>query len=161
MKSGNKILFRLGAVAITVAIAVLMAVIGRGHTIYFDSKSGSYNGTEYTAPYKTEVYVGDERVAKLYDGERGMASTMGQSFKYSIEVTPEKGGDSYTKELSLKVPYHMDGVVINIAALEAGLPEEAYLSEFVPVPSPAEMEDEEVITDEFAGLTEGDEEDAA
>ncbi len=160
MKSGNRILFRLGAIAVIIAIAVCMAVIGRGHTIYFDSKSGEYNGQAYTAPYKTEVYVKDERVAKLYDGERGMASTMGQTFHYSLEITPEKGGDSYTKDVTFKVPYNLDGVVINIAAMEAGLPEEAYISEFVPVPSAAELEDEEVVTDEFAGLTEGDEAEA-
>ena len=161
MKSGKRILFRLGALAVVLAIAVIMAIIGRGHTVYFDSKSGEYSGTEYKAAYKTEVYVNDERVAKLYDGERGMASTMGQTFHYSLEITPEKNGDSYTKDVTFKIPYNMDGVVINIAAMEAGLPEEAYMSEFIPVPSAAELEDEEVVTDEFAGLTEGDEEDAA
>ena len=160
MKNSNKLLYRLAAAAVVVLIAAAMFVIGRGHTVYFDSKSGEYEGTEFAAPYKMEVYVDGERVAKLKEGERGMASTMGQSFSFQIEVTPEKGGDSYTKDFSLKLPYSMDGIVVNVPALEAGLPKEAWESEFVPAAPSAKAEDEEVVTDEFAGLM-GDEEDEA
>ena len=57
--------FRLGAIAILLAIAAVMMVIGRGHTVYFDNKKLEANGETYDTPYKVCVYVGDERVAKL------------------------------------------------------------------------------------------------
>ena len=32
--------------------------------------------------------------------------------------------------MTLDLPYHMDGIAVNLPAYLAGLPEEAYLSEF-------------------------------
>ena len=89
--------FRLGAIAILLAIAAVMMVIGRGHTVYFDNKKLEVNGETYDTPYKVCVYVGDERVAKLYDKERGMATWIGQNFEMTLEITQEKGGDETTE----------------------------------------------------------------
>ena len=108
--------FRLGAIAILLAIAAVMMVIGRGHTVYFDNKKLEVNGETYDTPYKVCVYVGDERVAKLYDKERGMATWIGQNFEMTLEITQEKGGDETTETYQIKLPYNMDGIVINPAA---------------------------------------------
>ncbi len=148
-------------IAVLIAICAVMFVIGRGHTVYFDNKSMEFNGQSVDTPYKIEVYVDDERVAKLYDGERGMAKWMGQNFKMVVETTAEKGGEGKASAVSLKLPYDMDGIVLNIPAMFAGLPQEAYLSEFVPsaAEQEAEMEDsEEMNTDEFGISTENQEE---
>lgn len=96
--------FRLGAIAILLAIAAVMMVIGRGHTVYFDNKKLEVNGETYDTPYKVCVYVGDERVAKLYDKERGMATWIGQNFEMTLEITQEKGGDETTGQLGRAVP---------------------------------------------------------
>ncbi len=163
MKSKRTLLFRAGTILVLLLIAGLMFIIGRGHTVYFDSKSAEYNGTSVEPPYKLEIYVNDERVAKLYDGERGMSPWIGQNFKMKVEVTKEKGGKSVTQSVSMKLPYNMDGIILNVPALLAGLPEEAYLSEFVATQAePAE--EEEVMTDEFgisADPEEGTEDSAA
>ena len=108
--------FRLGAIAILLAIAAVMMVIGRGHTVYFDNKKLEVNGETYDTPYKVCVYVGDERVAKLYDKERGMATWIGQNFEMTLEITQEKGGDETTETYQIKLPYNMDGIVINAGA---------------------------------------------
>ena len=108
--------FRLGAIAILLAIAAVMMVIGRGHTVYFDNKKLEVNGETYDTPYKVCVYVGDERVAKLYDKERGMATWIGQNFEMTLEITQEKGGDETTETCQIKLPYNMDGIVINAGA---------------------------------------------
>ena len=105
--------FRLGAIAILLAIAAVMMVIGRGHT---DNKKLEVNGETYDTPYKVCVYVGDERVAKLYDKERGMATWIGQNFEMTLEITQEKGGDETTETYQIKLPYNMDGIVINAGA---------------------------------------------
>ena len=50
----------------------------------------------------------------------------------TLEVTREKGGEPEIHEIDLKLPYSVDGIVINLPALLAELPEEAWFSEFVP-----------------------------
>lgn len=147
MNKKRLILFRALTFLVLVAIAAWMLVIGRGHTVYFDSVAGEYNGTAYETPYKTEVIVKGEKAAKLYDGERGMASWTGQNLKMTLLVTEEKGGEASSYSVNLKLPYNMDGIIINLPALMAGLPQEAYLSEFIST-TPEEPE-EEVVTDDM------------
>nr|WP_294856161.1 DUF6672 family protein [uncultured Oscillibacter sp.] len=146
------LLFRVGAVLLLAVIAYSMTIIGRGHTVYMDSKRLDYNGQTYETPYKVEVYVNDEQVAKLYDKERGMSTWIGQNFSMTLEITQEKGGAEETQEVSLTLPRKMDGIILNLPALLAGLPEDAYLSEFVSAPAEEEETGDEGITDEF-GMT--------
>ena len=157
MKSKRRLLFRLGAIAILLGIAAWMMVIGRGHTVYFDNKKLEYNGETYDTPYKVEVYVGEERVAKLYDKERGMATWIGQNFEMTLVITQEKGGDETTQTYAVKLPYSMDGVVINLPGYLAGLGQDAYISEFVPIATEETAEEEALLPgDEFAIDLEGD-----
>ena len=130
MKKKRTILFRVGAVLLLLIIAGFMMLIGRGHTVYIDNKSFDYNGQTYTTPYKVVVFVDGEQVAKLRDKERGMATCIGQKFNMTLEITQEKGGTEETVNVTLDLPYHMDGIAVNLPAYLAGLPEEAYLSEF-------------------------------
>ena len=130
MKKKRTILFRVGAVLLLLIIAGFMMLIGRGHTVYIDNKSLEYNGQTYTTPYKVVVFVDGEQVAKLRDKERGMATCIGQKFNMTLEITQEKGGTEETVNVTLALPYHMDGIAVNLPAYLAGLPEEAYLSEF-------------------------------
>ena len=141
-------LYRIGALVILLAICVVMFIIGRGHTIYLDNKTIEYNGEEITAMHKITVNVNGERIAKLSKKDRGMATCMGQKFEMELVVTKEKGDDEVTIPVTLTLPYNMDGIVINLPAYLEGLPEEAYMSEFVSIAT-TEEEEEEVVTDEF------------
>ncbi len=155
MKSKRRVLICLLSVAVLAAIAAVMMIIGRGHTIYVDNRSVDYNGQTYEAPYKVTVYVKDEQIAKLYDKERGMSTWIGQNFQMTLEVMEKKGGDEVLQTIQLKLPYDMDGIIVNLPAVLAGLPEEAWLTEFIPAPV-VEEDDGEIPgeSDEF-GL-EGD-----
>ena len=141
-------LYRIGALVILLAICVVMFIIGRGHTIYLDNKTIEYNGEEITAMHKITVNVNGERIAKLSKKDRGMATCMGQKFEMELVVVKEKGDDEVTIPVTLTLPYNMDGIVINLPAYLEGLPEEAYMSEFVSIAT-TEEEEEEVVTDEF------------
>ncbi len=149
MKNVKRTLIRTLTVVVLVAIAVLMYFLGRGHTVYIDNKKLEYDGAVYDTPYKVEVYVDGERVAKLYDKERGSSICIGPNFSMDIFVTQDKGGSEEGYAYTFKLPYSMDGIILNVPGILYGLPEEAYLSEFI---STAELEpvDEEVVTDEFA-----------
>lgn len=139
MKNAKSLAVRAAFVAVLVAIAAVMLVIGRGHTVYFDNKTLEYNGAEYKPPYKVVVYIKGRQIAKLYARERGMTTHIGQSFGMALGVTQEKGGEEQIIEVAQKLPYNMDGVIINLPGYLAGLPEEAYLSEFIAVPTAEEL----------------------
>lgn len=149
MKDKKRFFIRLATVLVLIGIAVLMYFLGRGHTVYFDNKKLDYNGTTYDTPYKVEVYVGGERVAKLYDKERGSSICIGANFKIELKVTQEKGGTETEETYSIKLPYDKDGLIVNLPGLMAGLPEDAWMSEFISTEE-AQPEDEEVVTDEFS-----------
>ena len=146
----RSLIFKLGTLAVILGIAACMFVIGRGHTVYFDAKTIEYNGETLEPGYRTAIFVNGERVARLSAGDRGMATWIGQNFKMTVEVTPEKGADAVPYEISLKLPYNMDGVVLNVPALLAGAPEEVYLSEFVSLAVETSSTEEEIVTDEFS-----------
>lgn len=147
MNAKRKFLFRAGTIAILLIIAGAMFFVGRGHTVYFDNKALELNGQTYAVPYKVEVTVDGEQVAKLYDKERGKAICIGQNFTMTLGVTKEKGGGEETTTITLRLPRNMDGIILNLPGLLAGLPEEAYLTEFISVP--VETEEEEIVTDDL------------
>ncbi|MCR5688244.1 MAG: hypothetical protein K6G58_09515 [Lachnospiraceae bacterium] len=149
MDKKRQLIFRGAAILIILAIAAVMFVIGRGHTIYFDNKTAEYDGKKYESFYKVAVIKDKEKVAKLADDERGMADLMGQTLSVTLEITDEKGADPHSAKVSMPIPYSLDGIVINIPELMAGLPAEAYMTEFVPVATSEDEEEEEVVIDEF------------
>ena len=144
----RKIWFRVGAVLLLIAMAAVMMYIGRGHTIYFDNKTLEYEGTKYETARRMNVFVAGEQVAKLSKKERGMATCMGQSFHFDVEVIREKDGPSEFYGFDLNLPYGTDGIIVNLPGIIAGLPESAWMSEFIPAPAVEEAE-EEISTDEF------------
>jgi len=151
MRSKRRIVFILLTVLALVAVAGWMMVIGRGHTVYFDNKTlEDYNGQEYKAAEKIVVTVKGEEVAKLGKRERGMCTWIGQNFKMTLEITQKKGDEPEIREIDVKLPYSVDGIVINLPALLAGLPEDAWFSEFVPaVTEDPSSSEEPGIGDEF------------
>ena len=136
-------LIRIAFILVLVLVAVLMLRIGRGHTVYFDNRALDKDGQSVAAPYKITVYVNGEQISKLYDKERCMVTNIGDSLELTVEVMQQKGGSETTETYKLTLPHSIDSVIINLPAYMAGLPEEAYLEEFIPAPS-ADMDDEEV-----------------
>ena len=146
----RSLIAKICTVVVILGIAACMFVIGRGHTVYFDAKAIEYNGETLEPGYRTAIFVNGERVARLSEGDRGMATWVGQNFKMTVEVTKEKGADPVPYEFSLKLPYSKDAVVINMPALIAGAPVEVYQSDFVSLATEVtSTEDEEIVTDEF------------
>ena len=143
MKLKRRVAFILLTVLMLAAIAAWMMVIGRGHTVYLDNKTlEDYQGQEYKAYERVVVTVKGEEVAKLDKRDRGMSVWIGQNFEMTLEITEKKGDEPVVKEVSIKLPYDMDGIIINLPAYLAGLPEEVWLTEFIPAPE--EPEEEEI-----------------
>ena len=149
MNKTRRLLFRIGTLLVLIAIAACMMVIGRGHTVYFDNKKLEYEGTTYEPPYKVTVYVGGEQVAKLNAKERGMATTIGQDFEMEHKIMEVKGGDETRETYRIKLPRNLDGIVVNLPGFLAGLPEEVWMSEFVPLTPQEDTSEEAPSGDEF------------
>lgn len=133
---GKTLLIRLAVLAACVALGAVMMVFGRGHTIYLDNKTlEGYNGQDYKAYERVVITVRGEQAAKLNKRERGMATWIGQNFKMTLEITEKKGDEPVIREVELELPYGMDGIIVNLPAYMAGLPEEAWMTEFIPTPS--------------------------
>lgn len=148
---GKTLLIRLAAVALCVVLGAVMMVVGRGHTIYLDNKTlEDYQGQEYKSFERVNITVpGEDEVIKLAKRERDMATCIGQSFHMTVEVIEKKGDEPRVEEIDLKLPYSMDGIIVNLPALLAGLPEEAWMTEFIPAPEPEDSSEEPNIGDGF------------
>ena len=149
MKNKRRLLICAAVVLVLIAICALMMVIGRGHTVYFDNVAIDYEGTHYDTPYKVTVIVKGEQAAKLYDGERGMALWIGQNFKMELKIMEVQGGSEELRTIQVKLPYNLDGIVLNLPALLHELPEDAYLSLFVSNAETNPVEEDVETGDEF------------
>ena len=78
-----------------------------------------------------------------------MASTIGQNFEMDLKVMEVKGGDETQETYQIKLPRNLDGIVVNLPGFLAGLPEEAWMSEFVPIVTQETAEEEVPAGDEF------------
>lgn len=142
MNNRRKWIFRGCTLLLILAVAGLMFLLGRGHTVYIDNKTLEYNGESYGALQRVEVWVGGERLSKLAKRERTMSTVIGQSFEMKLINTVNKG-DAETEEIvKLSLPYSWDGIVVNVPGYLAGLPQEAWMTQFVSEPEPVTEEDE-------------------
>ena len=144
-------IIRAAFLLVLVLIAVVMLRIGRGHTVYFDNRALDYQGTTTAAPYKITVTVNGEQISKLYEKERCSVTNIGDKLELTLEVMQQKGGSETTTTYTFKLPHNLDGVIINLPGYIAGLPEEAYLEEFIPAPS-TDLDDEEAPVTDDMGL---------
>ena len=154
MIAKRKILFRAGAAALILLIAGAMFIAGRGHTVYLDNRTIEYNGETYSALARVVIFVDGKQIARLYEKERGMSICIGQTFTMSLAVTQTRDSAEETVSATIRLPLSMDGVLINLPAFLAGLPREAYLSEFVIAPPEPEADDQGLVTDEEGAMPE-------
>ena len=125
----RRLLFIAGSLLAVVAICVLCFIIGRGHTIYFDNKS--IENTDHSSYSAIDLIYKGEKVTTLAARERSSVSFTGQSVTVTLGVKKTKSSQVEEKTVTFKVPYSMDGIVINLPAYLDGADESVYMSEFV------------------------------
>ena len=154
MKVSKAFWFRLGSIALVLIIAVIMFIVGRGHTLYVDNKTYETPAGTFQALYRTDVWVSEssDEMQKLSARERSAFKFMGQSATLNIEYMEVKNGEKKQASYRLNVPYKLDGIVINVPALLAGQGPDIYMYEFVSVSDVGQSaaDAEPVITDEFS-----------
>ena len=142
----RRVLFTAGLVAILVAISIICLIFGRGHTIYLDNKS--IEGTEYTSYASVDIIYKGEKVVNLEKAERGSITLTGQKLDVQLVAKKTNSAAAQTVDISIDLPYDLDGIVINIPAYLAGADADTYMSEFVST-RVEENTSEDVQLDEF------------
>ena len=151
MKKGvRRILFIFALIAVLVAISITCFIVGRGHTVYLDNKS--IEGTEYSSYASVDIIYKGEKIVNLGKAERGAVTLTGQKLDIQFVVKKTKAAAEETIDTTIKLPYDLDGIVINLPAYIDGADVETYMSEFVPARVEEEVDEEVPITDEF-GMT--------
>lgn len=152
MDKKKTLILRFLVIAVLIVIGVVMAIIGRGHTVYIDNKTLEYDGVTYEAYYRATVSVDGEQIGKLGKRERSSATCIGQQFTMTVTLQQQKDGEEITQLINIALPYNMDGIIINLPGFLAGLPQEAWMTEFVSTV----VEEEEETTSEEGDLSEFD-----
>jgi len=148
MNNKRKWIIRGCSLLVILAIAALMFLVGRGHTVYIDNKTLEFNGQTADALQRVEVWVGGERLSKLAKRERTMSTVIGQNFEMKLINTVNKGDEPTEEIVKISLPYGWDGIVVNVPGYLAGLPQEAWMTEFIAEPEPVTAEDEEITTED-------------
>ena len=142
----RRVLFTAGLVAILATISIICLIFGRGHTIYLDNKS--IEGTEYTSYASVDIIYKGEKVVNLEKAERGSITLTGQKLDVQLVAKKTNSAAAQTVDISIDLPYDLDGIVINIPAYLAGADVDTYMSEFVST-RVEEDTSEDVQLDEF------------
>lgn len=142
----RRVLFTAGLVAILATISIICLIFGRGHTIYLDNKS--IEGTEYTSYASVDIIYKGEKVVNLEKAERGSITLTGQKLNVQLVAKKTNSAAAQTVDISIDLPYDLDGIVINIPAYLAGADADTYMSEFVST-RVEEDTSEDVQLDEF------------
>lgn len=148
MNNKRKWIIRGCSLLVILAIAALMFLVGRGHTVYIDNKTLEFNGQTADALQRVEVWVGGERLSKLAKRERTMSTVIGQNFEMKLINTINKGDEPTEEIVKISLPYGWDGIVVNVPGYLAGLPQEAWMTEFIAEPEPVTAEDEPELSED-------------
>ncbi len=148
MNNKRKWIIRGCALLVILVIAALMFLVGRGHTVYIDNKTLEFNGQTFNALQRVEVWVGGERLSKLGKRERTMSTVIGSNFEMKLINTVNKGDEPTEEIVKISLPYGWDGIVVNVPGYLAGLPKEAWMTQFISEPEPVTAEDEPELSED-------------
>ena len=75
-------------------------------------------------------------------------AVIGRNFEMKLINTVNKGDEPPEEIVKISLPYGWDGIVVNVPGYLAGLPQEAWMTEFISEPEPVTAEDEEITTED-------------
>ena len=123
---------RLGVIVLVILLAVFLYNYGKQHTVYIDNRTIEIDGVSYKALDWAEVSVDGGESEEYSPRTRREATVMRQ--KHSIHVLYEdEDFNQFEYDAEFSIPLNETYIVLSLPALVAGLPEEQYLSEFVPM----------------------------
>jgi len=111
----RKLFIRAAAIVLIILFGVLMAFIGRQHTILLDNKNIEINGTELKALSLVEIQVDDEPSMELAKRDRDLVLVQGQ--RHTVIVTyADENWNEFVLEKKFKIPFGQDMFLFSIPA---------------------------------------------
>lgn len=131
MKINRRFYVRAIAIVLVILFAVLMAFVGKQHSILIDNKNIEVNGAEIKALQLVEVQINKEPSLELAKRDRVQADIQGQSFKLTVTYA-DKNWEEHVLEKKLKVPFSEDMLILSIPAFIENMDDvDSYLEPFV------------------------------
>jgi hypothetical protein len=125
----NSFVQRAGLLICLVVLSCFLFYIGKGHTIYIDTNALTVDGKEYKSAETIEVSIDGKEAESMGRAERTMTLVGGPGHTITIEVV---SGDERKVEQRFTLPTFMDSALVSVPAILAGLPEQHWVSAFVP-----------------------------
>ena len=123
---------RLAVIVLVILLAVFLYHYGKQHTVYIDNRTIEIDGQSYKALDWAEVSVDGGDSQEYSPRTRREATVLRQ--KHSIHVVYEdEDFNQFEVDVEFKVPVNETQVVLSLPALVAGLGEDQFLTEFVPM----------------------------
>lgn len=122
----RRLVVRAALVVAYIALAALLFVTGRGHTILVDNKADPAGA--YAALKGAVVAIDREKPMEFYPGDRDKFVVTGQ--RHTIRVKLLSGPGAEEKSFEFRVPFGEDMTLLSIAKLMAGV--EPWTETFVP-----------------------------
>ncbi len=149
----RSVIARGSAVAIAVALAVFLFVIGKGHTIYLDTNLVGDEETGLRAPEYSAVTVNALEPEEMGRAERVTVTVTGG--KHTVKVEPLDGSAEPVTRV-IRIPLSMRDVVVSIPAIMANAPDKDVVYPFV-MESYEDQEAEQTVQQEESDVIQVDE----
>ena len=115
MKFNKRFYIRVAAILLLILFGVLMAFIGKQHTILLDNKNITVNGTELKALSLVEIQVDDEPSMELAKRDRDLVLVQGQRHKVKV-IYSDEDWNEIVLEKDFKISFGQDMYLFSIPA---------------------------------------------
>jgi len=115
MKINKRFYIRVTAMGLIILFAILMAFLGKQHTILIDNKNIEINGVELKALQIVEFQVDKQPALELAKRDRLQTFVQGQTHTFIITYADENW-EEFVLEKKLKVPFSEDMLIFSIPA---------------------------------------------
>ena len=123
---------RLAVIVLVLLLAVFLYHYGKQHTVYIDNRTIEIDGQSYKALDWAEVSVDGGDSQEYSPRTRREATVLRQ--KHSIHVVYEdEDFNQFEVEGEFSIPLNETRVVLSLPAFVAGLGEDKFITEFIPM----------------------------
>ncbi|MCY1151977.1 MAG: hypothetical protein PQJ49_00445 [Sphaerochaetaceae bacterium] len=115
MRINKRFYIRAVAIIVVILFAILMAFVGKQHTILLDNKNIEVNGAELKALSIVEIQVDKQPSLELAKRDRDQALVQGQTHTFLVTYNDENW-EEIVLEKKVKVPFSEDMLIFSIPA---------------------------------------------
>lgn len=130
MKIDRRFYIRTAAIVLVVLFAILMAYVGKQHTILLDNKNIEVNGLELKALSLVEIQVDKQPSLELTKRDRDQVLVQGQTHTFTV-IYNDENWEEVKLTRKVKIPFKQNMLLFSIPAFINDIDDqESYLQPF-------------------------------